>query len=187
MYARATITTRGISESGPPQCSKCSTDVNETDSSILCDKCGFWIHVSCTNIPAQALNILELEGVFWFCELCSRTMKKLTKLKNTSDAEFRADVEAGLAEIKTAIVELKAKSPSLPLAPDKNSGNQLNTDMNSKLDMEITISGVSEFPNPDSSKKPKSDDIVTHEIRNVAYILNCLDEDDSCVTNIRRK
>ena len=106
MYARATITTRGISESGPPQCSKCSTDVNETDNSILCDKCGCWIHVSCTNIPAQALNILELEGVFWFCELCSRTMKKLTKLKNTSDAEFRADVEAGLADIKTAIVEL---------------------------------------------------------------------------------
>ena len=69
--------------------------------------------------------------------------------------------------------------------PDKNSGNQVNTDMNSKLDMEITISGVSEFTNPDSSKKPKSDDIVTHEIRNVACILNCLDEDDSCVTNIR--
>ena len=58
--------------------------------------------------------------------------------------------------------------------------------MNGKLDMEITISGVSEFTNPDSSKKPKSDDIVTHEIRNVAYILICLDEDDSCVTNIRR-
>ena len=52
--------------------------------------------------------------------------------------------------------------------------------------MEITISGVSEFTNPDSSIKPKSDDIVTHEIRNVAYILNCLDEDDSCVTNFRR-
>ena len=186
MYARATVTTRGISESGPPQCSKCSTDRNETDNSILRDNCGCWIHVSCTNIPAQALNILELEGVLWFCVLCSRTMKKLTKLKNTSDAEFRADVEAGLAEIKTANVELKAKSPSLTLAPDKNSGNQLNTDMNSKLDMEITISGVSEFPNPDSSKKPKSGDIVTHEIRNVAYILNCLDEDDCCVTNIRR-
>ena len=142
--------------------------------------------MSCTNIPALALNILELEGVFWFCELCNRTMKKLTKLRNTSDAEFRADVETGLAEKKTAIVDLKAKSPSLPLAPDKNSGEQLNTDMNSKLDMGIIISGVSEFTNPDSSKKPKSDDFVTHEIRNVAYILICLDEDDSCVTNIRR-
>ena len=109
MNARTMNTRRGTSESGPSQCSKCSTDVNETENSILCDKCGCWIHVRSTNIPSEALSVLELDEVFWFCEPCSKTMEKLTKLKNTSDAEFRAEVEVGLTEI--------LRSPIYKLSP----------------------------------------------------------------------
>ena len=139
MNSRKIETRRGTSESGPSQCSKCSTDVNETNNSILCDKCGCWMHVRCNNLPAEALNVLELARVFWFCEPCSKTMKKLTKLKNTSDVDFRAEVDVGLAEIKTVISNLQVESPSLVLSPENNSKHS-DVELNRKLDMEFIIS-----------------------------------------------
>ena len=99
-------TRRVTSETGPSQCSKCSAHLNETVNSIVCDTCECWIHVQCNNIPAEAMNDLELDGVFWFCEPCSKTMKKLTKLEKISDAEFRAEVEVDLTEVKTPLHKL---------------------------------------------------------------------------------
>ena len=60
-----------------------------------------------------------MEGVFWFCEPSDKTMKKLTKQKNTSESEIGADTEAGFAEMKTAINDLKPKGRILLLTTDK--------------------------------------------------------------------
>ena len=91
----------------------------------------------------------------------------------------------GPTEIKTAISNLQAKSPSLKLSPENNS-KHCDVEPNSKLDMEITISGVPEYVNPNKKKKPKSSDVVMYEDENVGEILKSLGEDKSCITNIRR-
>ena len=51
-----------------------------------------------------------MEGVFWFCEPSRKTMKKLTKLKNNLEAEIKADTKVGIAEMKTAVNDLKPRS-----------------------------------------------------------------------------
>ena len=112
-------------------------------------------------------------------------MKKPTKLKNVSDAEFRAQVEVGLTEIKTAISSVQAKTPYLILSPEYSSKHSENG-LNCKLDMEITISCLPEHVNPNMNTKPKSGDVVMYENEIVSEILKNLGTDESCVTNIRR-
>ena len=52
--------------------------------------------------------------------------------------------------------------------------------------MEITISGVPEYANPNMDTKPNFGDVVMYENGKVSEILKSLGEDESCFTNIRR-
>ena len=64
-------------------------------------------------------------------------------------------------EIRTAIANFQAKFPSSLLSPE-NTSKQSNVDLNSKLDMKITVSGVHECVNSVLSMKPKSREVVLH-------------------------
>ena len=52
--------------------------------------------------------------------------------------------------------------------------------------MEITVSGVPEYVNPNMNTKPESGEVVMYEHENVSEIVKNLGEDESSITNIRR-
>ena len=103
----------------------------------------------------------------------------------TPHAEFWAEVEVSPTEIKTAISNLQAKSPSVNLSPENNSKHS-DVELNSKLDMEFTISAVPKYVSPNMNTKPKYGDVVMYENENVGEILKSLGDDKSSITNIRR-
>ena len=45
-------------------CPRCSTSIRDRDKSIVCERCLYWYHVSCTSLkgPPKAKN--------WFCGTC---------------------------------------------------------------------------------------------------------------------
>ena len=119
MNAPTINTRRRTSEIGPSQCFERSKGVNETDNFIFAGGC--WIHVRCINIPTEALNALEIDSVFCFCEPCSNTMNKLIKMKNTLDAKLPAEMDVGFFERKPAVSKIQVLFSSLKVSPECNS------------------------------------------------------------------
>ena len=64
-------------------------------------------------------------------------MKKQTKMKNTSDVEFRPGVELRLSEIKTETTDVKAKSSSFPSLLTKSTSSVLIVKFYNELEMAV--------------------------------------------------
>ena len=179
------VTRTRVGSSGDTSCPHCSHIVPETDDSIKCDKCGCWAHLSCTKVPKEALTFMETEGVFWFCNECTKSVKKIVKMKSYTDTEFRDEVSRSLTEVKSSIQKLEAKYQSvLPNPTDTKTDNKNvvkypTTDTN----LEIKLSGVPEYS---SDSNTKFSDVMEHEFRESKKILNFLGEDENGITNIRR-
>ena len=77
--------TKSTSSGSDLTCPHCSPTVDETTNSIGCDKCGCWVHHTCTKIPTEALTYMSTEGVFWFCNDCTKAVKKLVIEDNHRD------------------------------------------------------------------------------------------------------
>ena len=148
-------------------CPRCSIAVDETTDSILCKRCGCSVHQTCTRLPKEALAYMESEGVFWFCQECSKTMKKILKTKVTNEMEFKQDIRSRLDEISTAVSEMKAKSNAKTLEHEKMVVDIPALPAKEYIDntsYELRVSGVIEFT-AKPNEKPKYAYIVNHEQR----------------------
>ena len=179
------MNTRFGSVSSHSMCPQCSNSVDEQGESIHCDRCGSWVHQTCTKIPIEALAYMESEGVFWFCQDCSKTMKKILKTKVTTEMEFKQEINNRLNEINAAVSELKAKSDTKILKPEKTLTENKYKSSFDNTSNEIRISGVKEFQGP-TGEKAKFSDIVKFEQNETESILSYLGDDDYGITNIRR-
>ena len=176
--------TKSTSSGSDLTCPHCSSTVDETTNSIGCDKCGCWVHHTCTKIPTEALTYMSTEGVFWFCNDCTKAVKKLVRLKTTTEMEFKEDINNSLQEIKSTLSDLKAKSTYSIIPPQLKLPN-VNTESSPKIDtsLEIKISGIPEFSSQPNSKYS---DIMQHEIKETQRIIDFLGENENTVSNIRR-
>ena len=111
-------------------------------------------------------------------------MKKLVRLKTTTEMEFKEDINNSLQEIKSTLSDLKAKSTTPVIPPQPNLLN-VNSESSPKIDtsLEIKISGIPEFS---SQPKSKYSDIMRHEIKETQRIIDFLGENENTVSNIRR-
>ena len=111
----------------------------------------------------------------------TKSMKKQTKMKNTSDVEFRPGVELRLSEIKTETTDVKAKSSSFPSLLTKSTSSVLIVKFYTELEMAVIISGIPE----NNNFNMKTEDVVMHENENgmVREILHHLGEKETNVTN----
>ena len=112
--------TKSTSSGSDLTCPHCSSRVDETTNSIECDKWDCWVHHTCTKIPTEALTYMSTEGVFWFCNECTKSVKKLVRLKTTTVMEFKENMNNSLQEIKTTLSDLKAKSTTPVIPPQPN-------------------------------------------------------------------
>ena len=78
-----------IGSSGYSTCPHCSQTVAEADVSIKCDKCGCWAHIQLYQNPPKALTYKTTDGVFWFCNECTKSVRKIAKMKSYTDTELR--------------------------------------------------------------------------------------------------
>ena len=118
LYVMSPTTTR-VGSSGNSSCPHCSQTIAEANISIKCDKCGYWVHLKCTIIP---LKPWQTEGVFWFCNECTKSVRKIVKMKSYTDTEFREEVSRSLTEVKSSLQKLEAKyHPDLPNIVDSDS------------------------------------------------------------------
>ena len=79
-----------------------------------------WFKSVVRTYPYRSTENPEWKASSGFFKLISKTMKKVRKLRNTSDDEIGLYTEAGFAKIKTAIVVLTPQAPILHLAPKKH-------------------------------------------------------------------
>ena len=66
------MNTRSDSVGSNLMCPQCSDSVDEQRESIHCDRCGSWVHQTCTKIPKEALAYMKNEVVVWFCPDCPK-------------------------------------------------------------------------------------------------------------------
>ena len=62
---------------------------------------------------------MSTEGFLWFCNDCTKALKKLVRLNTTTEMEFKEHRNNSLKEIKSTQSDLKAKSThsTIPLKP----------------------------------------------------------------------
>ena len=142
------------------------------------------VHHTCTKIPTEALTYMFTEGVFWFCNECTKAVKKLVRLKTTTEMEFKENINNSLQEIKSTLSDLKAKSTTPLFRPQPNLLN-VNNETSLKIDtsLEIKISGIPEFSSQPNSKYL---DLMQHEIKETQRIIDFLGENENTVLIIRR-
>ena len=176
--------TKSTSSGSGLTCPHCSSTVDETTNSVGCDKCGCWVHHTCTKILTEALIYMSTEGVFWFCNECTKAVKKLVRLKTTTEMEFKENINNSLQEIRSTLSDLKAKSTTPVIPPQPNLLN-VNNESFPKIDtsLEIKNSGIPEFSSQPNSKYS---DIMQHEIKETQRIIDFLGENENTVSNIRR-
>ena len=99
---------------------------------------------------------------------CTKAVKKLVKLKTTTEMEIKENKINSLQEIKSTLSVLKAKLTTHVIPPQPNLLN-VNNESSPKIDtgFEIKTSGI-----PNS----KYSDIVQHEIKETKRILIFLEK-----------
>ena len=118
------------------------------------------------------------------CNECTKAVKKLVRLKTTTEMELTENINNSLQEIKSTLSDLKAKSTTPVIPPQPNLLN-VNSESSPKIDtsLEIKISGIPEFSSQPNSKYS---DIMQHEIKETQRIIDFLGENENKVSNIRR-
>ena len=176
--------TKSTSSGSDLTCPHCSSTVDETTNSIGCNKNGCWVHHTCKKIPYEALTYMSTDGVVWFCNECTKSVKKLVRLETTTEMEFKENINNSLQEIKSTQSNLKAKSTTSIIPPHPKLPN-VNNESSPKIDtsLEIKISCIPEVYLQPSSKYL---DIMQHEIKETQRIIDFFGENENTVSNIRR-
>ena len=127
---------------------------------------------------------MSTEGVFWFCNECTKSLKKLVRLKTTTEMEFKEDINNSIREIKSTLSDLKATSTTSIIHPQPKLLN-VNNESSAKIDtsLEIKVLCIPEFS---SQQNSKYSDIMQHEIKETQRIIDFLGEKENTVSNIRR-
>ena len=111
-------------------------------------------------------------------------MKKLVRLKTTTEMEFKEDINNSIQEIKSALSDLKAKSITSIIHPQPKLLN-VNNESSAEIDtsLEIKILGIPKFSSQPNSKYSDS---MQHEIKETQRIIDFLGQKENTVSNIRR-
>ena len=118
-------------------CPRCSSTVDETTNSIGYDKSACWLLHTCTKIPTEALTYKCNEGLFCFCRDCTKTLRKLERLKATGEMDFTEDINI-LQEMKSILLEMKAESIHSIILPQPKLV-YVNNESSPKIDTSLEI------------------------------------------------
>lgn len=67
-------------------CGKCKQVVNEkSESSVECEVCHCWFHVSCVGVPEGVLEFMNTSGLHWFCTECDQPTSRLERIETKVD------------------------------------------------------------------------------------------------------
>ena len=73
---------------GNENCGKCSSEIQECDHGLQCERCDTWYCISCLNLSEKEYTVLSVRAVFhWFCEECEN--KALHAVRNDQEIEER--------------------------------------------------------------------------------------------------
>ena len=63
-------------------CAVCNKSVNKNQYAVLCDMCGYWVHIKCNNITKNEYAILEDSDQAWACTVCENSTIPFSDISN---------------------------------------------------------------------------------------------------------
>ena len=81
------------------RCRHCWRVVTSKQDGIQCEICCIWVHCKCAEIPEEAYNVVENQGIHYFCKWCDETANSMISMM-TKLNDRQNKLESQLLEIE---------------------------------------------------------------------------------------
>lgn len=153
----------GSNGSTAEPCGKCRKPIIEnSESSVECEVCHFWFHISCVEVLEELLDLLSTKGLHWFCSRCDNQFCKLEQIEVKVDKIqelVSSSIDSKISNIQKSYAEAvsKLETNSAVIAnAARTSIKKEETESKNIRDKNIIIFGIQESNINDTIESVKS-------------------------------